>query len=158
MCVCVLGQTPAPYEGVSYYLDHCIGKYGAARLTLDACVRFVLSPCGMAGTNPANKSAATEALKSLYKHKGPAVVAVVEKLTSSTDAAVIKAANAAIQVRPVTAMGVSCAFRAVACTLLSIRSCTARFASCSARLSNWCDVLVSPRVVAFLSPSMSMYR
>ena len=41
--------------------------------------------------------AGVEALKSLYKQKGPAVVAVVEKASATADAAVVKAANAAIE-------------------------------------------------------------
>jgi ABC-type sugar transport system substrate-binding protein len=43
-------------------------------------------------------STAVEALKSLYKQKGPAVLAIVEKSSATLDAAVNKAANAAIEV------------------------------------------------------------
>ncbi len=53
--VCCL-QTPAPYEGVLYYIDHACTKFGAPKLQLDATVRFVLSPCGLAATNPSVKS------------------------------------------------------------------------------------------------------
>ena len=49
-------QTPAPYEGVLYYIDHAINTFGATKLQLDVSVRFVMSPCGLAATNPAVKA------------------------------------------------------------------------------------------------------
>jgi hypothetical protein len=64
--------------------------------------------------------AAVEALKSLYKQKGPAVIAIVEKASATLDAAVNKAANAAIEVIHVVSAWL---FRVIghACHVTSVR-------------------------------------
>lgn len=91
-------QSPAPYEGVSSYVEHCVTKFGAAKLPLEPTLRFLLSPCGLACTNPGAKGAAADAVKALYKQRGPLVSGAVEKLAATADPAAIKAANAAIEV------------------------------------------------------------